>query len=68
MTADYQALSTVICQKFERMSKVASTGNYSLSPPQDRATGRLSLLHTDAYRGTLRVQFGNNSGTDMLIQ
>ncbi len=55
MTADYQALSTVICQLFERMSKVASTGNYSLSPPQDRAADRLSLLHT---AGTIRVQFG----------
>ena len=28
-------------------------------PPQDRATDRLSLLHTDAYRGTIREQFGN---------
>jgi hypothetical protein len=27
-------------------------------PPQDRATGRLSMLHTDAYRGTDREQFG----------
>jgi len=46
MKADYQALSTIICQKFERMSKAASTGNYSLSPLQDRAWGRISLLHT----------------------
>ena len=61
MTADYQALSTVIYQKFERMSKVASIGNYSLSPPQDRATAHLSLIYT-------AVPFGYNSGTDMLEQ
>jgi len=60
MTADYQALSTVIYQKFEQMSKVASTGNYSLSPPQDRAWDRLSLLHT--------MHIGNNSGIDMIKQ
>jgi hypothetical protein len=27
-------------------------------PPQDRAKDRLSLLHTDAFRGTIREQFG----------
>ena len=61
MTVDYKALSTVICQKFERMSKVASIGNYSLSPPR---TG----LGVAFPCFILRVQFGNNSSTDMLKQ
>jgi hypothetical protein len=36
--------------------------SYYLFPPQDRISGRLSLLHTDAYW----VHFVYNSGTDML--
>jgi hypothetical protein len=64
MTADYKALSIVICQKFERMSKVASIGNYSLSPPR---TG-LRIAFPCFIPMHIGEQFGNNSGTDMLAQ
>ena len=30
--------------------------SFASNPPQDRATSRHSLLHTDAYLGTIWVQ------------
>ncbi len=45
---------------FEQFSQklISENGYYFLFPPSDRATDHISLLHTDAYRGTIREQFG----------
>ena len=45
--------------KEESEDDVFSSTSFALNPPLDRFADRLSLLHTNAYRGTIREQFGN---------
>jgi hypothetical protein len=49
----------VLAFKLLQSKLISENGFYFLFTSMDRATDRLSLLHTDAYRGTLRVHFGN---------